>query len=75
MATHRLQLYSHTSRIQDSWSELLVCMTKDLVLSLKGHGPNWWKLLALGTKASGNVALVDEDGEGKGLLKQIMILP
>lgn len=46
-------------------------------MSLNGHGPSWWKLLALGTNASvtGNVALGDEDEGGDGLLKQIMILP
>lgn len=53
-------------------------MIINLVISLKGHGPNWWRLLALETKALasviGNVAVGDEAGEGEAPLKQIMSL-
>lgn len=51
-AVNIIRIYGHTQTAalwpqQKNLGQLVrivVCMTKDLVISLKGHGPNWWEL-------------------------------
>lgn len=50
-------------------------MTKDPVISLKGHSLNWWKSFASVTRARASVTANVALGNGVGaLLKQIMTL-